>query len=179
MGGGENAEGAVPWLALLFEQNLILARDAEYVLELIFSVAAMWDKKTFIHLPYLACLAVKDYRIQRGDEHAHRDVAPQVYHNFFHSSLNGSELVMRYSQIVNMDYSALKEQYQSQNATGLYRFAMEEIEAEYASDDKFDQSEGIVLKSFVETYPERLSTVGKFIVNPDFAKGVLDTEGAK
>jgi KAP family P-loop domain len=175
--GENNAEGAVPWLATLFGLNHILARDAEYVMELIFSFAAMWDKKTFIHLPYLACLAVNDYKSQRGaDGDSQVSKTPFVASYFLGQNDDSSDMMMRYGQIASWDINTLHEQMQRAPNFGICRFAMKEIELEFAENGRFPDVDVSVLRSFVGTYAERLKTVGKFVVIPEFEHSETDLD---
>lgn len=174
----DNPSGAVPWLAKLFAQNHILARDAEYVLELIFSFAAMWDKKTFIHLPYLACLAVNDYKNRRGaEEDKNRTKSPQVVEAFVDRNSDGSDMIMRYEQVAGWDYNTLQSEWRREGGSILYGLVMNEITLEYAENGRLPQNDMVTLKSLVGSYSDRLKTVGKFIVTPDFAD--LEHAGGK
>ena len=172
-----DVDSAVPWLAALFDQNQILARDAEYVMEMIFSFAAMWNNKTFIHLPYLACLAVNEYRgRRRSQSDDNRATAPDVYKGFLHQNSSGSEMAMRYEQIGSWDWNTLKGEYSRSDGPGIYRFAMSEILLEFSENGQFLETDPNKLRSFVGSYTERLRTVGKFLVTPDFVNAKPDVD---
>lgn len=173
----DDPDGAVPWLAKLFAQNSILARDAEYVLELIFSFAAMWDKKTFIQLPYLACLAVLDYKNQRAsDRDAGRFEVPEVFSGFLDSRDTPSDLMMRYGQVKDWNFSTLSMEYHKTPNIILYRFTINEIVAEYGENGRMPQTNPATLQSLIGTYAERLKTVGKFLVSPKLENPNLASE---
>lgn len=74
----DDSDQMVPWLSSLFSMNNIYARDAEFIIERMFSFAAIWTYKAKIHLPYLALIAVKHYRRERLDDVAVSDQAPPV-----------------------------------------------------------------------------------------------------
>jgi hypothetical protein len=172
-----NADGAVPWLSTLFGLNHILARDAEYVMELIFSFAAMWDKKTFIHLPYLAVLAVNDYKSQRAsDEDTQATRIPFIVDYFLGQNADSSTMMMRYGQIASWDFNTLRDEMHRDVSFGIWRFVMKEIELEFAENGRFPQDDVSVLRSFVGTYAERLKTVGKFVVTPEFEHSETDLD---
>ncbi len=164
-----NADGAVPWLSALFALNHILARDAEYVMELIFSFAAMWDKKTFIHLPYLACLALNDYKSQRAaSEDSQTTRIPFILDSFLGQNTDSSTMMMRYDQLASWSVNMLNFECSQDPNCGIWRFAMKEIVLEYSKNGSFSEYNNTELKSFVGSYAERLKTVGKFVVTPDF-----------
>lgn len=169
--GSNDESGAVPWLAKLFGQNHILARDAEYVLEMIFSFAAMWENKTFIHLPYLASLAVQEYKSQRRSHNdGDRVSVPEVFQGFLGQNSDGSMLKARYEQIGTWDWFTLQDEMNRPRGNeGVYRFAVAEILMEYGENGRLPQTDGRLLKSYVGTYAERLRAVGKFLINPKVA----------
>ncbi len=146
-------------------------------MELLFSFSAMWDKKTFVHLPYLACIAVSDYRDRRRSQSdSNRVTAPQVYNGFLHQNSNGSEMTMRYEQIGSWDWNTLKGEYSRSDGPGIYRFAMSEILLEFSENGQFLETDPNKLRSFVGSYTERLRTVGKFLVTPDFVNAKPDVD---
>lgn len=175
--GEDYPAGAVPWIADLFAYNRILARDAEYVLELIFSFAAMWDKKAFIHLPYLACLAVHEYKNQRaadGDRNA--VVSPLLYEGFLFPNDDPSDLMMRYGQVQSWNLSDLQMECQRGPSVGLLQLTMKEIVSEFEENDLLPQNDLTNLRSLLATYSERLKSVGKFLVTPETGTSLIEAE---
>jgi KAP family P-loop domain len=166
--GCNDPSQTVPWLAALFAANSIRARDAEYVLELLFSFAATWDKNTIIHLPYVAYLAVAHYRQERGDQTGYRlDSAPEPFPGFLGSNEAGVNLALRYQQIQDLTLNQLFIERQRRSfSEPLLSSVILEVKEEYK---EFGNNAELLgqKKSLLPSYKDRLKSVGAFIKPPE------------
>ena len=158
LNGNPSPAGAAPWLADFFEANNVRARDAEYILEQLFSFAAMWEHHTFIHLPYLAYLAVDKYRQMRNDQQAATDPPPVC------AATDLSEvsklLVIRYRQAQGMSAQSLEfERARENQDMPVWRWVGLEINETMRSANDRDTS-------YISEYSHRLEAVGKFLIPP-------------
>jgi hypothetical protein len=160
--GNSRPDLAYEWIAKLFDQNEILARDAEYVLELIFSFAAMWNHKTFIHLPYLAILAAAAYRKMRGDGQGQlRILVPSVVQYERTANETGSDLNRMMGIFDGCNFN------QSEVSGIVGRWIEMEI-CEEVKQTGGEQTSGWhrTYRTHIGEYRKLLSAVGKIVVPP-------------
>jgi hypothetical protein len=154
--GESNPENIIPWLSRLFSMNDICARDAEYILEGLFSFSAIWNYDWKIDVAYLALLAVRRYSRERGDSTPVQDKAPPI------GQIEGHSLLMRYQQVSSWTPNELHvESSRSFELRPLISSIFREFSSRFPGDETFMRDQ--LIRSYLSEYPSRLDEVGKFV----------------
>jgi KAP family P-loop domain len=153
---GDNApEMIVPWVVELFRLNSIHARDAEYILEYLFSFAAMWGHEVKIQIPYLSIIAVDRYKREREGEAPLRTLTPPLH------LLEDGSVLMRYQQISSWTNSQMiNSARKPDNLNPIIQAVLKEWRVRFPQGHLADLPE---ISSYLKEYGERLETVGKFL----------------